>query len=91
VPAAEHLVGPADEPSRVGPANGVEPGAPVIPGEPAFGTRPAAAAANGAGAAHTPPAGWIESGVHVMVMPLTMAIVAAIAPVIWMLAPRAHR
>jgi hypothetical protein len=43
------------------------------------------------GALETPAAAWIENGVNVMVLPLTIAIVAMIAPVIWMLAPRAHR
>ena len=36
-------------------------------------------------------AGWIESSVHVMVMPVTIAIVVMIAPVMWMLGSRAHR
>ena len=33
--------------------------------------------------------GWIESGVGLMVLPLTLAIVAMIAPVLWILGPRA--
>jgi len=35
--------------------------------------------------------GWIEAGVGVMVLPLTVAIVAMIAPLIWMLGPKSHR
>ena len=33
--------------------------------------------------------GWIESGVGLMVLPLTLAIVAMVAPVLWILGPRA--
>ena len=34
---------------------------------------------------------WIESGVGAMVMPLTFAIVAMIAPVLWIFNSRARR
>jgi hypothetical protein len=35
--------------------------------------------------------GWIEVSVSVMVLPLTAAIVVMLAPVIWMLAPKARQ
>jgi hypothetical protein len=95
VPAAEHLVGPADQPSTSLTAkavsSGLEPSAP--PDDAAF-VPPLSAVSDDVeenGALETPAAAWIENGVNVMVLPLTIAIVAMIAPVIWMLAPRAHR
>ena len=49
----------------------------------------------GSSAAAPPPRrsslGWIESSVGVMVMPLTFAIVAMIAPVLWIFGSRARR
>ena len=37
------------------------------------------------------PSDWIETGISVMVLPLTCAIVAMMAPVIWMFAPKVRR
>jgi hypothetical protein len=103
VPAAEHLVGPADQPSAVLTTNAlagtselatpVEPPveAPYEPLPPfvmPVQDEPRYEDVRGSASQEI---GWIESGVNVMVMPLTIAIVAMIAPVMWMLGPRAHR
>jgi hypothetical protein len=38
-----------------------------------------------------PVSGWVAAGVGVLVLPVTLAVVAMMAPVIWLLAPRARR
>jgi hypothetical protein len=37
------------------------------------------------------PHSWVETGIGVMVLPLTLTVVAMMAPVLWLFAPRAHR
>jgi hypothetical protein len=37
------------------------------------------------------PSDWIETGIGLMVLPLTCAIVAMMAPMIWMFAPKVRR
>jgi hypothetical protein len=38
-----------------------------------------------------PSSAWIEAGVGVLVLPLTCAIVVILAPLLWMLAPKARK
>ncbi len=35
--------------------------------------------------------GWVETGIGVMFLPVTLTIVAMMAPVLWLFAPRSHR
>jgi hypothetical protein len=37
------------------------------------------------------PHSWVETGIGVLVLPLTLTVVAMMAPVLWLFAPRAQR
>jgi hypothetical protein len=48
---------------------------------------PAPEAAAPARSAHP----WIEAGAHLMAFPVTVAVIAVVAPMMWMFGPRSHK
>ncbi|HEV3058221.1 MAG TPA: hypothetical protein VGY48_08225 [Vicinamibacterales bacterium] len=76
---------PAPSPAR---APSVAPSAPPAPGP---GPDPAPPEPSDRARSAQTSLDWVEAGVGVMVLPLTVAIVAMIAPLLWMLAPRSRQ
>jgi hypothetical protein len=91
VPAAEQLVGPADQPSNALPRQHAPLTADRLPKvaeqQIARVAQPIPAPATGA----TPPGriAWLESGVGLMVLPVTLTVVAIVAPMLWLMETRA--